>query len=106
VLGYCIFPLNIAAVLCYVVPNSIFRALAVTAGCVWSSRGEAALRASRRARARGCSWCYALPATCCAASVVFMSQLVSPNRKALAVYPVFLFYIVLSWVILVGSYAK
>jgi hypothetical protein len=35
-----------------------------------------------------------------------MSQLVSPNRKALAVYPVFLFYIVLSWVILVGSYAK
>ena len=40
------------------------------------------------------------------ASVVFMSQLVAPSRKVLAVYPVFLFYIVLSWVILVGSYSE
>ena len=35
-----------------------------------------------------------------------MSQLVAPSRKVLAVYPVFLFYIVLSWVILVGSYSE
>ena len=39
------------------------------------------------------------------ASVVFMSQLVAESRKALAVYPVFLFYIVLAWVILVGSHS-
>lgn len=36
-----------------------------------------------------------------AASVVFMAQLVPPQRKALAVFPVFLFYIVISWMILV-----
>ena len=77
VLGYCVFPLNLAAVLCYLWGNSVFRVLVVIGGCVWSSR----------------------------ASVVFMSQLVKPERKVLAVYPVLLFYVVLSWVILVGSYS-
>jgi hypothetical protein len=39
---------------------------------------------------------------CChAASVGFMAQLVSPDRKGLAVYPVFLFYVYISWMILV-----
>ena len=36
-----------------------------------------------------------------AASVVFMSKLVPPKRKALTVYPVLLFYIFLSWMVLI-----
>jgi hypothetical protein len=75
--GYCIFPLNIAAGLCLVWPNAIWRALVISGGCAWSSR----------------------------ASVVFMAQLVPEPRRALAVFPVFLFYILLSWVILVGTYS-
>jgi hypothetical protein len=30
-----------------------------------------------------------------------MSQLVPPNRKLLAVYPVFLFYIFIGWMVLI-----
>ena len=35
------------------------------------------------------------------ASVGFMTQLVPTDRKALGVYPVFLFYVTLSWMVLV-----
>ena len=35
------------------------------------------------------------------ASVVFMSQIISPERKVLAVFPVFLFYIFISWMVLI-----
>ncbi len=76
--GYCIFPLNISAGLCLLWSNSIWRSLVITGGCAWSSR----------------------------ASVVFMAQLVPEARRTLAVFPVFLFYILLSWVILVGTFAK
>lgn len=34
-----------------------------------------------------------------AASVVFMAQMVPTERKVLAVFPVFLFYVVISWMI-------
>lgn len=36
-----------------------------------------------------------------AASVVFMSKLVPPKRKALTVYPVLLFYLFISWMVLI-----
>ncbi|RHY26429.1 hypothetical protein DYB32_007618 [Aphanomyces invadans] len=36
------------------------------------------------------------------ASVVFMSQLVPPKRKALTVYPVLLFYLFIGWMILIS----
>ena len=79
VLGYCVFPLNISAVLSLVAPlffggGVLFavRFAAVVAGFVWSTR----------------------------ASVVFMSQLVKEERKVLAVYPVFLFYILIGWIVM------
>ena len=34
------------------------------------------------------------------ASLGFMGELVPPNRKALAVYPLFLFYTAIGWLIL------
>jgi len=34
------------------------------------------------------------------ASIGFMSQLVEPKKKILAAYPIFLFYLFLSWFIL------
>ncbi|RQM22698.1 hypothetical protein B5M09_006016 [Aphanomyces astaci] len=79
VLGYCVFPLVIATLF-----TTIFRVLSlghvtvrlvvVAVGFLWSTR----------------------------ASVVFMSQLVPPKRKALTVYPVLLFYLFIGWMILIS----
>ncbi len=78
VLGYCIFPLNISAALCFIwrtssVGSIVYRASLVIAGFMWATR----------------------------ASVVFVSGLVPPAKRALAVYPVFLFYVVIGWLIFV-----
>lgn len=73
VLGYCIFPLNLAALLCALFDSTVFHLVAVVVAFVWATR----------------------------ASVVFMSQLVAEGRRALAVYPVLLFYIVIAWMIAV-----
>jgi len=74
VLGYCIAPLNLASLLCHVVPNMKWlQILIVGIAFIWSTR----------------------------ASVGFMAQLVAPNRRALGVYPVLLFYLTIGWMILV-----
>jgi hypothetical protein len=73
VLGYCIFPIVLSSFLCLAWDNRIWRVIVVGGAFVWSTR----------------------------ASVVFMSQLVNPERKVLAAYPVFLFYLVLSWFVFI-----
>lgn len=77
VLGYCVFPLDVAALI--VVTTSsvgashiLLRLPIVCVGFVWATR----------------------------ASVVFMARVIAPERKALAVYPVFLFYTFISWLVL------
>ena len=74
-LGYCIFPLNIASVVCLAGGNILWR-IAVVAVCFFWSIG---------------------------ASLGFMGELVPPNRKALAVYPLFLFYTSIGWLILIAA---
>lgn len=76
VLGYCIFPLTVASIFC------------VTIGALigfWS-------------RLLIVAFCYTWAST---ASVGFLSTLVPENRRTLAAYPVFLFYLSLSWMVLV-----
>ncbi|KAK3744894.1 hypothetical protein QZH41_013771 [Actinostola sp. cb2023] len=82
VLGYCIFPLDVALMVCRFillakqsVPLFIVRFLVVMAGFAWATF----------------------------ASVVFLGDSQPPNRKALAVYPIFLFYFVISWMIISNS---
>ncbi|KAG5192923.1 terbinafine resistance locus protein [Tribonema minus] len=76
VLGYCVFPLVLASAACLIAKalTGLFfiRALLVVVGFMWSTR----------------------------ASVVFIKQIISPERKVLAVYPVFFFYAFLSWMVL------
>ncbi|XP_062997724.1 protein YIPF6 [Elgaria multicarinata webbii] len=79
VLGYCILPLTVALLVCRLVlmaspkPGTfIVRLLVVIAMFVWSTL----------------------------ASTAFLADSQPPNRKALAVYPIFLFYFVISWMIL------
>ncbi|XP_063169395.1 protein YIPF6 isoform X3 [Candoia aspera] len=79
VLGYCILPLTVALLVCRLVliANSgtagfIVRLLVVVAMFGWSTL----------------------------ASTAFLADSQPPNRKALVVYPIFLFYFVISWMIL------
>lgn len=82
VLGYCIMPLTVALVVCRLVlvlsDNTVsfaVRLLVVSASFGWSTF----------------------------ASTAFLADSQPPNRKALVVYPVFLFYFVIGWIILTFS---
>lgn len=77
ILGYCVFPLTLSSLVCLFIGlmyNQILVKSAIVAlGFIWSTR----------------------------ASVVFMGEVISPERKSLAVFPVFFFYTFISWMILV-----
>ena len=72
VLGYCLFPVNVASLSCLIISSRLFRGLVVLGAFVWSVK----------------------------ASVGFMAQLCPDDRRALGVYPVLLFYVTLSWMVL------
>jgi len=76
ILGYCVFPLTVAAVICFIMSfiwkNFVIKLALVTVGFVWSTR----------------------------ASVVFMGNVIKEERKTLAVFPVFFFYTFIAWMIL------
>ncbi|OEL21029.1 Protein YIPF6 [Dichanthelium oligosanthes] len=64
-LGYCLFPLDVGALICMLKDSVILKIVVVTVTLAWSS------------------W----------AAYPFMSAAVNPRRKALALYPVFLMYV-------------
>jgi hypothetical protein len=66
-IGYCIFPLDVSALLCLLSTNSVYRFAVVALGVAWSA----------------------------GASVPFVSAAVVDERKALAVYPMVLLYVTL-----------
>ncbi|KAL2304238.1 hypothetical protein Nmel_012981 [Mimus melanotis] len=79
VLGYCVMPLTVAMLVCRLVllagagtVSFIIRLIVVGAMFGWSTL----------------------------ASTAFLADSQPPNRKALVVYPIFLFYFVISWMIL------
>ncbi|XP_062207579.1 protein YIP4a-like [Phragmites australis] len=71
-LGYCLFPLDVGALVCMLKDNVILKIIVVTITLSWSS------------------W----------AAYPFMSAAVNPRRKALALYPVFLMYISVGFLII------
>ncbi|KAK6267878.1 hypothetical protein QUC31_012038 [Theobroma cacao] len=71
-LGYCLFPLDIGALICMVKDNVIVKVIVVCVTLAWSS------------------W----------AAYPFMSSAVNPRRKALALYPVFLMYVSVGFLII------
>ncbi|KXZ56205.1 hypothetical protein GPECTOR_1g178 [Gonium pectorale] len=74
-LGYCLFPLVVAAVICASVSNKWLRSLVTLICLAWAS----------------------------VATVPFIGNAVPRGRKALAVYPVMLMYVSLAWLALVKS---
>merc|ERR1712072_172593 len=73
VLGYCLFPIDVAALLCSPWGNNLFKMIVVPFCFVWST----------------------------GASVGFLTDLVPPKRAVLALYPVGLFYLSISWIVFV-----
>ncbi|KAF2309298.1 hypothetical protein GH714_001541 [Hevea brasiliensis] len=71
-LGYCLFPLDIGALICMLKDNVIVKVVVVCVTLFWSS------------------W----------AAYPFMSSAVNPRRKALALYPVFLMYVSVGFLII------
>ena len=71
-LGYCLFPLDIGALICMVKDNVILKVVVVSITLAWSS------------------W----------SAYPFMSSAVNPRRKALALYPVFLLYVSVGFLII------
>ncbi|KAE8688240.1 hypothetical protein F3Y22_tig00110988pilonHSYRG00130 [Hibiscus syriacus] len=71
-LGYCLFPLDIGALICMLKDNVIVKMIVVSVTLAWSS------------------W----------AAYPFMSSAVNPRRKALALYPVFLMYVSVGFLII------
>ncbi|KAJ4958159.1 hypothetical protein NE237_025270 [Protea cynaroides] len=71
-LGYCLFPLDVGALICMLKDNVIIKVVVVCVTLAWSS------------------W----------AAYPFMSSAVNPRRKALALYPVFLMYISVGFLII------
>ncbi|KAG6495235.1 hypothetical protein ZIOFF_043029 [Zingiber officinale] len=71
-LGYCLFPLDIGALICLLKNNVMIKMIVVSVTLAWSS------------------W----------AAYPFMSAAVNPRRKALALYPVFLMSISVGFLII------
>jgi len=71
VLGYCIFPLDVAAILVTFWSNAVFKTIVVPCCFVWATT----------------------------ASVGFLQDLIPEKRKMLALYPVTLFYMTISWIV-------
>ncbi|CAI8611193.1 unnamed protein product [Vicia faba] len=71
-LGYCLFPLDVGALICMLKNNVILKMVVVCVTLAWSS------------------W----------AAYPFMSSAVNPRRKALALYPVFLMYVSVGFLII------
>lgn len=100
VLGYCIFPLVVAAFLCALWGNTVYHIIVVTVAFMWSTQGTAGAGGGVLVgELRGAITHHAMAGP--SASVVFMSQLVPEKRKALAVFPVLLFYVFIGWMILI-----
>ena len=78
ILGYCVTPLFLASLICFLFNYAPIRFILVFIGYLWSNKGI---------------FLSLLLFMLFIASVLFMSQMISPQRKVLAVYPVFLFYV-------------
>ncbi|CAH1776454.1 unnamed protein product, partial [Owenia fusiformis] len=85
VLGYCVFPLSVSLVICRIILIAtqttalfIVRFIVVMLGFGWSTF----------------------------ASTAFLADSQPPHRKALALYPIFLFYFVISWLIISNTHSS
>lgn len=87
ILGYCVFPLMISAFICLYVPNTIARSCMVVIFVAWSVVCMPKVDAFSND----------------SASIGFFAGVVPEGKKALAMYPVVLFYVVLGWMVVLST---
>lgn len=73
ILGYCIFPLTIVSIITLFIENIIIDLILVIAGFAWSVY----------------------------ASIGFLTDVSLNQKKTLVIYPIFLFYFIIAWMILI-----
>lgn len=91
-LGYCLFPLVVASLLCLAWSNQAYHAALLLVGAPSPCSAAAALTRG----VPGALWSLRC-------SVPFVAATVSDRRRALAVYPVLLLYSSLAWLSLLVS---
>ena len=127
ILGYCVFPLDIAALANLLVglafKSVVVKALIVAVGFAWATRGTEGGREGGRERGtgqkKGRARTEVVPSATLSdpippspplslppsfpppASVIFIGQVIAPERKVLALFPVFFFYTFLAWLVLI-----
>eukprot|EP01139_Manchomonas_bermudensis_P019040 Amastigsp_a676326_92.p2 type:complete len:200 gc:universal Amastigsp_a676326_92:68-667(+) len=75
VLGYCVFPMIVASLVSAIFKSIYVRLIAAAVCFIWAT----------------------------VASVGFLTDTIPPKRRALAVYPIFLFYLCLSWITVMAA---
>mmetsp|Transcript_4039 Transcript_4039/g.6053 ORF Transcript_4039/g.6053 Transcript_4039/m.6053 type:complete len:189 (+) Transcript_4039:56-622(+) len=78
VVGYCVFPMMVGSIMVFFWSNIIFRLIVVGVSLLWAT------------------W----------ATVGFFSGMSSGDKRALVVYPVLLFFMVLGWLVLIAPTGK
>jgi len=82
-LGYCLFPINVASFAMVFVQGwfpAIFKLAVVGASFLWASM---------------CKYYFNV------GSIAFVGEMIPPRKRKLALYPIILFYLFLSWFVLV-----
>lgn len=114
ILGYCVFPLDIAALMNLLIglafKSVLLKAIIVAIGFAWATRGAWRGQPKRVDSDNNNLACSSphhhlmrIPShnKHQTASVIFIGQVISPERKVLALYPVFFFYTFLAWLVLI-----
>lgn len=98
VLGYCLTPVAISLIVCRVILLAaqtrllfFLRFVTTTMGFAWATYGKIEPLVPTEKPIN------MIPL---AASFIFLGQSQPPHRKALAVYPIFLFFFIISWLVL------
>jgi hypothetical protein len=84
VLGYCIFPIVLAALAAYILKNIgitffLLKLAMAAVALVWSTMGKILVILG---------------------SISFMNVLIDENKNVIAIYPIFLFYLFIAWFVI------
>lgn len=100
VLGYCVLPLFVSLIICKVLQITlgelsapIVKGVTILVAFIWSTFGKTFNIISLIKVVIFGTYCIST------ASTAFLAESQPPRRKALAVYPIFLFYFVISWLV-------
>ncbi|KAI3644092.1 hypothetical protein MP228_010256 [Amoeboaphelidium protococcarum] len=103
ILGYCLFPIIISAIIVYIIPLPYFiRAIIVAVCFLWSTFASVGFLGVGPRLETGGGGILPISLNMNSASLQVNEGGVAENRRLLALYPVCLFYFVVGWIVFVG----